>query len=179
MQAAQAAGVSDKITVADAGQVLGCDNPAACLTEMAAAPVPAADVFVSEPFYSSLESLPPWSHLRFSSPQPPPFPPPLGLPPSPFPLVCIPDLPSSLTLALSTETHGLLCTFLLRLCNACLLARIRSQIGTAAISCLPSVYSIVGSTIPADSKQAGPYTVASIAVIFGAQVHAQHYHPAC
>ena len=76
VQAACAAGLSEKITVADAGQVLGCDDPAACLTEMAAASVPAADVFLSEPFYSSLESLPPWSQLRFSSPQPRAAPPP-------------------------------------------------------------------------------------------------------
>ena len=76
VQLARAAGLSEKITVADAGQVLGCDDPAACLTETAAAPVPAADVFLSEPFYSSLESLPPWSQLRFSSPQThPPLPP--------------------------------------------------------------------------------------------------------
>ena len=75
LQAAKAAGLSDKITVADAQQVLACDHPAVCLTEMAAAPVPAADVFLSEPFYSSLESLPPWSHLRSFSPgtPPPPF----------------------------------------------------------------------------------------------------------
>ena len=71
LQAAKAAGLSDKIVVADAQQVLGCDDPAACLTAMAAAPVPAADVFLSEPFYFSLESLPPWSHLR--SPPSPPF----------------------------------------------------------------------------------------------------------
>ena len=72
VQAAKAAGLSHKITVADAQQVLGCADPAACLTENAAAPVPPADVFLSEPFYSSLESLPPWSQLRSSSPPPPP-----------------------------------------------------------------------------------------------------------
>ena len=64
LQAAKAAGLSDKITVAAAQQVLSSDDPAACLARMAAAPIPAADVFVSEPFYSSLESLPPWSQLR-------------------------------------------------------------------------------------------------------------------
>ena len=77
LQAAKAAGLSNKLSVADAQQVLGCDDPAACLTALAAAPAPAADVFLSEPFYSSLESLPPWSQLRSflpcpSSPLPPP-----------------------------------------------------------------------------------------------------------
>lgn len=64
LQAAHAAGLSDKITVADAQQVLDCDDPAACLADMTAAPAPAADVFLSEPFYAALESCPPWSQLR-------------------------------------------------------------------------------------------------------------------
>ncbi|KAL3150295.1 Protein arginine N-methyltransferase 7 [Trebouxia sp. C0010 RCD-2024] len=64
LQAAQAAGLSDKIAVADAQQVLGCDDPAACLAELTAAPAPAADVFLSEPFYAALESWPPWFQLR-------------------------------------------------------------------------------------------------------------------
>lgn len=64
VQAAQAAGLLDKITVADAQEVLRCDNPAERLAEITAAPVPAADVFLSEPFYASLESLPPWTQLR-------------------------------------------------------------------------------------------------------------------
>ena len=79
LQAAKAAGFSDKIIVADTQQVLGCDDSAACLTQMAAAPVPAADMFLSEPFYSSLESLPPWLQLRSSSPETRPSPPPLQL----------------------------------------------------------------------------------------------------
>ena len=73
LQAAKAAGLSNKLSVADAQQVLGCDHPAACLTALAAAPAPAADVFLSEPFYSSLESLPPWSQLRSFLPPPPLF----------------------------------------------------------------------------------------------------------
>ena len=64
LQTAQAAGLLDKITVADAQEVLHCEDPAERLAEIAAAPVPAADVFLSEPFYTSLQSLPPWTQLR-------------------------------------------------------------------------------------------------------------------
>ena len=64
LQAAKAAGLLHKVTVADARQVLDSGNPASLLAEMTAAPVTPANVFLSEPYYSLLESLPPWSQLR-------------------------------------------------------------------------------------------------------------------
>ena len=64
LQAARDAGLLDKLVVADAQEVLHSDDPAAHLAEIAAGPVLAADVFVSEPFYASLQSLPPWAQLR-------------------------------------------------------------------------------------------------------------------
>ena len=66
LQAARAAQLLHKVTVADGQQVLGSEEPAALLAELSAGPVTAADVFLSEPFYASLESLPPWSHCRCS-----------------------------------------------------------------------------------------------------------------
>lgn len=64
LQAAKAAGLLHKVTVADARQVLDSGNPAGLLAELTAAPVTPANVFLSEPYYSLLESLPPWSQLR-------------------------------------------------------------------------------------------------------------------
>ena len=64
LQAAKAAGLLYKITVAIAPQLFGSPDPAALLADLTAAPVVPADVFLSEPWYSSLESLPPWSSLR-------------------------------------------------------------------------------------------------------------------
>ncbi len=67
LQAAKAAGLLHKVTVADAQQVLDSGNPARLLSELTAAPVTPANVFLSEPYYSLLESLPPWSQLRYTS----------------------------------------------------------------------------------------------------------------
>ena len=67
LQAAKAAGLLHKVTVADARQVLDSGNPAGLLAELTAAPVTPAIVFLSEPYYSLLESLPPWSQLRYTS----------------------------------------------------------------------------------------------------------------
>ena len=67
LRAASKAGLLHKVTVADAQQVLDHAQPAQLLQELAAGPVPAADVFLSEPFYASLESLPPTTQLRWAS----------------------------------------------------------------------------------------------------------------
>ncbi len=67
LQAAKAAGLLHKVTVADAQQVLDSGNPASLLAELTAAPVTPANVFLSEPYYSLLESLPPWSQLRYTT----------------------------------------------------------------------------------------------------------------
>lgn len=64
LQAASKAGLLHKLTVADAQQILDHAQPAQLLQELAAGPVPAADVFLTEPFYASLESLPPTTQLR-------------------------------------------------------------------------------------------------------------------
>lgn len=68
LQEAKAAGLLHKLTVADAQHVLAGEEPAASLAEVTAGPPVAADVFLSEPFYASLESLPPWSQLRYKLP---------------------------------------------------------------------------------------------------------------
>ena len=65
LQAAAAAGLLDKLSVADAQQVLDHEQPAQLLQELTAGPVPAAEVFLTEPFYASLESQPPWTQLRW------------------------------------------------------------------------------------------------------------------
>ena len=64
LQAAKAAGLLHKVTVAIAPQLFDSPDPAALLADMTAAPVVLADVLLSEPCYTSLESLPPWSNLR-------------------------------------------------------------------------------------------------------------------
>lgn len=64
LQAARKAGLLHKLTVADAQQVLDHDQPIQLLQGLTAGPVPAADVFLTEPYYALLESMPPWTQLR-------------------------------------------------------------------------------------------------------------------
>ncbi len=53
--------------MADAQQLLDSDDPVALLSDLTAAPIAPADVFLSEPFYAALESLAPWSQLRYKA----------------------------------------------------------------------------------------------------------------
>ena len=66
LQAAKAAGLLHKVTAVIAQQLLSSSDSAALLADLTAAPVAPANVFLSEPWYSTLESLPPWSNLRSS-----------------------------------------------------------------------------------------------------------------